>query len=84
MFADLNLKADAPANYKIVRMAVFVTPPLAALIVADLPDPALVVLTEKTTDERPAGTVTVAGTVADDWLLERVSLMPPVGAIAFK
>jgi hypothetical protein len=42
------------------------------------------VVTVKAAVVLPAGTVTLAGTVADELLLDKVTEMPPVGAATFK
>jgi hypothetical protein len=43
-----------------------------------------VVVTVKVAVELPAATVTLAGTTADVWLLESVTIAPPAGAALVK
>jgi hypothetical protein len=52
--------------------------------VAVVVDVTVLVVTVKVAVVLPAGTATLAGTVADELVLERVTVMPPVGAAAFK
>jgi len=50
------------------------------VIVAEVFEPTGVVVTLNVADVLPAGIITVAGTIADDWLLESVTASPPAGA----
>jgi hypothetical protein len=52
------------------------------VIVAVVSDATAVVVTANVAVVAPAATVTLAGTVADALLLERVTTAPPVGAAA--
>ncbi len=54
------------------------------MIVAVVDDVTAFVLTVKVADVAPAATVTVAGTVAEELLLDSVIDMPPAGAAVFK
>lgn len=65
----------------IESVAVLVTPLKEAVIVDDVADDTGVVVTLKLADERPAGTVTEAGTPAPD-VAESKTVTPPVGAAA--
>ena len=64
----------------IVNVAVLVTIPAVAVIVADVAVLIAVVVTVNVAVDAPAATVTLAGTVADALLLERLTTIPPVGA----
>ena len=63
-----------------VNVAVLVTIPAVAVIVADDAALTAVVVTVNVAVDAPAATVTLAGTVADALLLERLTTIPPVGA----
>lgn len=65
-----------------VRVAVRVTPPWAAAMVTDVDVETAVVAMVKVALVAPAGTVTVAGTVAAGLLLARSMTAPPGGAAA--
>jgi hypothetical protein len=64
----------------IVTVAVLVTIPAVAVIVADVAAFTAAVVTVNVVVDAPAATVTLAGTVADALLLERLTTIPPVGA----
>jgi len=72
-------KISKPSQ-EIVSTAVFVTPPCEADMVAVVDSVTFTVLTVKVTEVRPAGMVTDFGRVAADWLLDRATTSPPVGA----
>ncbi len=63
-----------------VSVAVFVTVPATAVIVAVVAALTELVVTVNVVVDAPAATVTLAGTVADALLLERLTTIPPVGA----
>ena len=63
-----------------VNVAVLVTIPAVAVIVADVAALTAAVVTVNVAVDAPAATVTLAGTVADALLLERLTTIPPVGA----
>lgn len=63
-----------------VSAAVLLTPLNEAVIVAVVVAATAVVFTVKFAVEAPAATVTLAGTVAEPLLLERVTTVPPAGA----
>jgi len=63
-----------------VKTAVLDVAPVLAVMVALVVELTVDVLTVNVAEVLPAGMVTVAGAVADDWLLERVMTKPPVGA----
>ena len=63
-----------------VNVAVLVTIPAVAVIVAVVAAFTEVVVTVNVAVDAPAATVTLAGTVADALLLERLTTIPPVGA----
>ena len=63
-----------------VNVAVLVTIPAVAVIVAVVAAFTEVVVTVNVAVDAPAATVTLAGTVADALLLERLTPIPPVGA----
>jgi hypothetical protein len=63
-----------------VSVAVWLAPPAVAVIVAVVAAFTLVVLTGNVALTCPAGTVTLAGTVAAGLLLESVTTTPPAGA----
>ena len=71
---------DVPFCYAMVRVAVFVIPPMVPVMVAVVFELALVVLTLKMPVVFPAPMVTVVGTVTEDSLLCSVTISPPVGA----
>jgi len=64
----------------IVRTAALETLPNVAVMVAVVFDVTFVVLTVKVDDVLPAGIVTVAGTVAEESLLNSEIVSPPTGA----
>ena len=63
-----------------VSVALAVAPPYVAVMVAGVDAVSLVVLIEKVPLVAPAGTVTLAGTVAAAALLARVTTASPIGA----
>ena len=66
-----------------VRVALLVTPPWDALIVATIFRLPLVVAIVNLADELPERIVTVAGTLArNGWLLDKFTTIPPDGATA--
>jgi hypothetical protein len=65
-----------------VTAAVFALPDTVAVIVAVVVMPTGFDITVAVTDVAPAGTVTVAGTLAAALLLDRVTATPPVPAAA--
>ena len=71
---------ESDAGRAIVRSDVLVTPPATALIVATVAVETAVVATVNVAVVAPAFTVTLAGRVADRLLLERATVVPPVGA----
>ncbi len=73
--------AAGPSDGVTVRIAVFVTPPREAEIVTEVEAVTDTVEIEKPALVAPAGTVTLAGTVATvEVLLESETTAPPVGA----
>jgi len=63
-----------------VSVAVLVTAPAVAVTIADVAALTAAVVTVNVAVDAPAATVTLAGTVADALLLERLITIPPVGA----
>jgi len=60
-----------------------VTPAELALTVTFCVDPTADALAVKPALVAPAGTITVAGTASAELLLDRLTLSPPAGAVAF-
>lgn len=60
-----------------------VTPAELALTVTYCVDPTADALAVKPALVAPAGTITVAGTASAELLLDRLTLSPPAGAVAF-
>ena len=63
-----------------VSVAVWLAPPKLAVIVAVVVGGTLVVVMVKAWDVAPAGTITVAGTIASGLLLVKATGTPPAGA----
>ena len=63
-----------------MSVAVLLAPPYDAVIVAEVDAVTAVVVTVNVALVEPAGTVTLAGTVAADAVLERLTTAPPLGA----
>ncbi len=63
-----------------VSVAVFVTVPATAVMVAVVAALTEAVVTVNVAVDAPAATVTLAGTTADALLLDKLTTMPPVGA----
>jgi hypothetical protein len=68
----------------IVKVAVGLLPPSVAVIVAAVLVATAVVFTVNSVVLAPAGTVTLAGTVAEPLLELKLTLIPPVGALPLK
>jgi hypothetical protein len=71
---------EIKAGGSMVSDAVWVTPFKLPLIVAVVGAATEVVFTTNVWCVEPAGTVTEAGTVADNWLLDNETTIPPTGA----
>ena len=79
--AGFKLKAlNVAGAWLTVSVAVLVTAPAVAVIVAVVAAFTDVVVTVKVAVDAPAATVTVAGTAAETLLLANVTTIPPVGA----
>jgi hypothetical protein len=81
---DVTVKAAARGAGLTLSVAVLEAPPKVAVIVTDVLAVTDDVETVKLTLVAPAATVTVAGTVALEPLLESDTTEPPVGAAADK
>jgi hypothetical protein len=76
---ETSVGATGTGGGVIVKLALRVTPRVPEITAVVLADTALV-FTEKLAAVAPAATVTLAGTVAAAWLLDKVTAAPPEGA----
>ena len=81
----MNVSYDEETYRVTDNVAVLLTPPAVTVIVEDVVAVTVRVVTVKFTDVAPAGTVTLAATVAAVVRLDRnVTTVPPAGAGPFK
>jgi hypothetical protein len=76
---SMYVPAGVPTGV-IVSIAVLLAPPYVAVMVAEVEVVTALVLTVNVALVALLGTVTLAGTVAADTLLERLTTAPPLGA----
>lgn len=80
-FSETELR---PAPAVTISAAVLLAPLYVAVIVAFVAEVTAAVVTVKFAVVLPAGTVKLAGTVAEELLLDRATAIPPVGAAALR
>ncbi len=80
----VTVKLATVGSVSIVSTALAVAPPDAPVIVALVSDVTAVVVMTNVAVVVPAGTFTNAGRAADNELLERLTMSPPIGAVPDK